>query len=283
MISNTNNVNFFVYLIFFHTSINKIEYIDFKNANYADLNDCIAHTDWCSIYCSDFNESIRNFYEILNSIISRLVPRKSFNPNSYKFKYCNPDLRRLVKLKNRAHYVWRCSGKNSDYEIFSSYRAGCKSLMNMCSRDMKCDIESRLRSDPKYFWTYFNSRRKDHNLPNTFNYGDAQTSDHSVAANYFNDYFLSVFNRPRKSFSLDSRSDYGPVPPHSDISVSLLDVRQALQRAKSLRSPGPDGIPVFPKKLLGFSLYSSPVHRFSFTGCGLCPPNLEGLIHHTSL
>lgn len=56
--------------------VSEFKYYDFKKADYVGLNLYLLYADWSKVYTDNFNDSVRNFYGVLNDAISRFVPQR---------------------------------------------------------------------------------------------------------------------------------------------------------------------------------------------------------------
>ncbi|VEN34087.1 unnamed protein product, partial [Callosobruchus maculatus] len=172
--------------------------------------------------------------------------------NSSYPSWFNLDLKKMLKQKKIAHQKYKESMDEDDYNVFSTLRASCNRLRNICYQNYICKVESSISGSPHSFWKFINDKRNLSNIPSSMNYGDMMSDDIPTTVDLFADYFSTVYNdihvnqTPTYAFS-------------SNVNVSHLyiDAKDIITRVMSLPwklSTGPDNIPMFFIKRCIFTL-----------------------------
>ncbi|KAI5716037.1 hypothetical protein M8J77_026415 [Diaphorina citri] len=135
---------------------------------------------------------VESFTSLLVSGIEQFVPTKVFRPSSYP-KWFSKDLRKLTVEKKLAHIQYKTSNLEVDYQRFSQLRAQCKSLSSQCYDEYMEIINSKIKTDPRYFWRFSSESRKVSGFPLNMSYNDVSGSSMEENVDLFADLFSSVY------------------------------------------------------------------------------------------
>ena len=186
---------------------------------------------------------------VIKHSIDKSVPKKSV----YKFKslaWMNKDIRKMCTRKKLLYKRAKSSGSEVAWQQFKECSNKVKALVRKSHRDYTYDISVNVKYNPKKFWSYISSLRKD--CDNTcFTINGTTVSNPSDIADKFNNHFCSKFDGIYKPLDLSSLPDtptsHG-APPLSFDSFSVDEVFDALKNLDTSKSPGPDDIlPIFLK------------------------------------
>ncbi|XP_055522713.1 uncharacterized protein LOC129716894 [Wyeomyia smithii] len=201
---------------------------DFRRGNYDAIESELRGIDWTFINRStDLDEAVSGFTEFIQELIHRHIPKA--RPRR-KPIWGNRHLTKLNRLLDHTKH----------------YR-----LYTMFVRKTK----RSLRLNPKSFWRFVNSKRKEEGLPSSVFLLNSEASTNNSKCDLFTEHFASVFNKEHASPN-DIAAAMASVPSdvfNADVfEITIGEVSKAICDLKQSYSPGPDGIPaVLLKKCAG--------------------------------
>jgi len=215
----------------------------FKKTNFEALRSLLSSINWNAIINNQtVNEGVSAFYSILLSCFEQCVPLSS--PKPYNgFTWETPRLKYLKNRKNRLFKKYKQSGTLLSYAQYAEARYRYSRCNKLCYKSYLQNVKARIKSDPKKFFDYVNSKRKSIGFPDQLKYNERVSTTDCEAANLFADFFASVFsNEPfdPSNFDVD-------VPSlASNISIPIIDEQTVRTYINSLKTSfvcGPDNIP----------------------------------------
>lgn len=234
--------------------------LDFKKTNFDALNEYLHLTDWSLLNnCSDVDSSVCHLIGVINAWLVRHVPEKR------KPRYPPWETQELRTLKRKKNASLRKMRRNSCPTFKIEFQRSSRAYTTMnssCYRNYVRRMQSNLRRNPKSFWSFVNSKRKDNGLPVNMFFGDKHCASSSDKCSLFADRFSSVFNNDACS-DTDVRSSVSDIAADSvDVDIFEVSDSMILRAASKLKTsfkPGPDGIPaVVYKKCINSLL--APLH-----------------------
>ena len=202
---------------------------------------CFEHDDIDCIW--------NNVEGVIKQSIDKSVPKKRVS----KFKslaWMNKDIRKMCTRKKLLYKRAKSSNSEVAWQQFKECSNRVKALVRKSHKDYTYGISVNAKYNPKKFWSYISSLRKD--CDNTcFTVNGTTVSDPSDIADKFNNHFCSKFDGIYKPLDLSSLPDtptlHGAPPLFFD-SFSVDEVFDALKNLDTSKSPGPDDIlPIFLK------------------------------------
>ena len=159
-------------------------------ANIDMMKESLSSVDWSSILDPlNTNDAWLLFKTTFQDIIDKHVP--TYIPKERKNLYATPEVFILKKKKNKLWKKYCLTHSPSD---FTSANNELRSLTCNLRKNYEQHLVQNVKSKPKAFWQYINSRLKIR--PSTSELlspsGSTVCSDFEMAA-LFNDYFSSVF------------------------------------------------------------------------------------------
>ena len=217
--------------------------LDFNRADFAKLNDLINRTDWSMTTdpTLGMEERYTAFKTTLNTLVERCVP--TAKPKSKKKNlYIN---RAAMKLKKRKRVLWQ-EYKHSRDPISYALYVRCRNDLRRLTRKLRSDFERSLagavKTNPKAFWRYANTRMKTWStIENLVDADGTVASQDADKARVLNGFFSSVFTAENSSVTPDLTID-GDVPELETIEFRAELVEQKLAKLRPFSSPGPDGL-----------------------------------------
>ena len=146
------------------------------------------------------NDAWNDFIDFTNNQIERHIPKRVSKRRKRK-PWVDLDVRAAIKAKNLA---WKEYKKNKSIENWESFKQ-IRNSTNRIVQSNKCKFENKLaqeiKTNPKQFWNYVRSKsKKSNSYPDLIDEGSNIISDDKQKANYFNEYFASVYTDEDKHF-----------------------------------------------------------------------------------
>ncbi|XP_062542285.1 uncharacterized protein LOC134210258 [Armigeres subalbatus] len=249
---------------------------DYKRANYDALNQRLAEIDWSTVCLStNVDDSVENFSQILHHVFGDYIPLQR---PSVKPPWSNSELRNLKRKRNAAHRTYRTL---RSYKI-CSYRY--KSLNNKLYRRYARKIERNLKRNPKQFWNFVNSKRKDTGLPSAMHLDHRAARTCAEKCSLFAEFFASVFDSPLATSESTAALSFVPseVIDADTFTITAEDLLLALSKLKMSFRPGPDGVPASILKKCSANLIAPLQHILNLSLRQSCFPTLWKKIIHVS-
>lgn len=223
---------------------------NFFRADYEELDRQAQSIDWVNELSGYGAEGAANrFYELTRSLLEGIPKVRRFTS---KFPcWYSGELIRLINHKSavkRLHDVKKKSGVDvtDDYNLFSSLRRQVKQLQIRCEDKYVSDIEVKLSSNTKCFFSYTKSQRASNSLPNVMHHGNVTATDSHSVCNLFANYFASVYQTPDRSAN-DGNQLLADFVMNA---IEIEEVKRVLVKLDQYKASSPDSIPaVFYKNL----------------------------------
>lgn len=249
----------------------------FAKADYQLINSQISNVDWEMLFKDKSSElAVNAFYDTIYGIISKNIPTKVVTSASFPVWY-NSALRHIFKDKNKAWIKWKKFKNLSDYENFSMFRDRLKIKSESCYKYYINKVESSIKSNVKYFWTYISNRKKKSDIPSCVHYRKQMASDSVAVCNLYSNYFQSVFEASLVTDDYDINNIQVLDNPESDLIISdiqftVKNVHTELCNLDPTKGVGADNIPPYFLNRTAESV-CLPIHHI-FNLClreGVCP------------
>ena len=212
---------------------------NYYKGNYDLLREMLDRVDWDKMQDMDVHQAYCFFRRSLQAAVDKSVPKT--RPRPRKNIYIN---RKAMKLKREKACRWSAYIRSHDPIDFARY-CSCRNKLRALTRKLRSEFEQKisveLKSNPKVFWRYTNSRMKTKaGIEDLQDENGQMCSDDLSKANTLNRFFSSVF----------TKEDTAAIPvlpasectPLEDIAITEDIVRKALDSLKTTSSPGPDEI-----------------------------------------
>lgn len=210
---------------------------NFNKTNFDKLNEYYSNINICEILQSmDVNRATDCFYNILNCSYDLFVPKMKIKQKNSRPWY-NNELKKLRNKRNKEHKKFK-SGEINEYELTKcSFDKLNVSLYNKYISD----ISSKIRTDPKKFWTFIKSQNKSGENTARIKYKNDSAKNDIEAANLFADFFASVFCG--SSIDSDTTDILNSLEYDRSIFITVAEVKQAMRSFPLNKGLGIDNFP----------------------------------------
>ena len=230
---------------------------NFAKVNYKVLN-TLLDIDCDTLLDRNTENCVHNFYTVLNEVIQNNVPDLPKFTSTYPIWY-TCELKNLIIEKKKLHIIWNESHKFQDYLQFSLIRSKCLRLSRELYLKYISEVESKVKSNLKSFWSYVHRFKKSNSLPQCTYLNDRSASGKRSICNLLADHFSSVYSKER----LDDLPDKQLNDLLISMQIDELELISALSKLDDNIKSGPDGIPPYVIKKLKASLFSPLLKIFN--------------------
>ena len=237
------------------TEVFKDERRNYNKGDYCKLRKELS-IDWDALldpFQNDANSQFKVFHEVLQQVCNRCIPCVSSDTATKKHRPpMNRDMRRLIHRKNR---LWTRYMETKDilkYDEYRKCRNRVRTITRKAKREYELNLAMKVRSEPKNFWNYANSKLKTRcRIPDLYvNSNNSQlTSNDQDKVDVLSNFFASVYTRK----SVVELPDLSCKDLMYEMSTPYMHrelVEKLLKDLKVSKTPGPDGIhPIVLKEL----------------------------------
>jgi hypothetical protein len=241
---------------------------NFRRGNFLLLYDLLKNVHWSSIsQITDVDEAVdffyRNMYECFDVCIPRMKPTcKRKYPPWFTSQIIN-DFKRKNRYAKKRRY-------SSFYENrFQKLRRDIKTNIRIAFLTYIDSFQHSIKQNPERFWDFVKSKKngKGEHIPHTVELNGVLYSGSDIVT-AFSEYFSSVFIKSNSSYNAENifRSNAHGSGSSDNFNIpefSLLEVVDAINKLKSKKSSGPDGIPPYIIKGCGEILAQPICHIFN--------------------
>lgn len=203
-----------------------------------------------------------HFKNIVHTHMEKFIPHK-MTKSKHSYPWISPVIVRQMRKRDKLYRKAKKAGPSTKSMLTSAYKKQRNKVTDLIRdghESYKADIIGpSLDSNPKKFWSYIRSLRKE-SLgipPQTVN-GKTHATDKGIAE-ALNNQFTSVFTKERKDIPDKGASPFQDIP---DLQVELEGVVKQLQQLNCNKAGGPDDIPA--RFLHDYSTELGPILQFIF-------------------
>jgi hypothetical protein len=220
----------------------------YYKGNYSELQSDLAKEDWDTLLSSrEVEINWQAFKSILTKHMDNHIPvtsgRARRNATQSSPLWMNKDISAVIAKKRRAWKRYNHSRAYKDYDKYKLVRNECRITVRQAKLEYEKKIALEASTDNKSFWKYIQSKTKtrtgvgDLYKPN----GDLTVGEEEKV-NVLNDFFCSVFTREADLPDSATCQEREFAQELTSIEISEEDVLKKLNRLKTDKSPGPDGL-----------------------------------------
>ncbi|XP_055604927.1 uncharacterized protein LOC129753156 [Uranotaenia lowii] len=242
---------------------------DFNRADFDTMNRILSGVDWSDLQsCTDVNVAVDTLRTILDDAFENTVPlvRPPLRP-----PWTNAHLKRLKKIRSKL--LRKFSNSRCPF-VKSKLNAATKKYRiynRICYRRYVDRTQSELRRNPKKFWKFVNSKRKESGLPATLQLNNRIAKSPAEKCYLFATHFASVFSDKSPSASQSNAAVTRLPVDVLDLDVFAVSeemVSEAIINLKNSTSAGQDGIPAGVTSLAACSkVFEKIVNNVMFSAC----------------
>ena len=217
---------------------------DFRRVNYDAINNELSAADWTPICsCANLDEAVDKFTFKIRELIMKHVPL--VRPRR-KPVWGNMELTRLNRKRKSTLRAYQKMKNASNRIRFTTASRAYKTLNKRLYLNYINKTEHNLRLNPKSFWRFINSKRKEDGLPSSVFLKEIVASSADRKCQLFVEHLSGVFsNECTSSDNIAAALRYVPrneIAAHT-FTISSDEVTDAIRKMKLSYNAGPDGIP----------------------------------------
>ena len=221
------------------------QFLNFRRADYAALSALLSEVNWDSFLhpSNSIDDAVNSFSSAINNAIQQVVP--VCEPQR-KPPWSNARLRTLKRL--RAAALRKYCGHRSLYHknMFSIASRQYRNYNRLLYSNYVKRTQDNLRRNPKQFWSFVNSKRKEIGLPSAMFLSNCPASNEREKCSLFAAQFKRVFSNVVASAT--QVVEASNAVPRNAISFAMPLINEdtitaGLRKLKTSYSVGPDGIP----------------------------------------
>lgn len=222
---------------------------NFFKANYVKILENLKNINWIAEFgdCHDVNEMTALLYRNINETVENYVQKRKPKNSRYPLWFTKPLIKIILeKETKRKKYIKYGNPRDKiEYELL---RERSQKLIDLCLRNYKKQIESNIRTNPKFFWRFIKDRRGGGTtIPAEMFNSDETASTGTHIAQLFAKNFSSVYgstNLPNGEHLIADESPY-----LCSLKFNEQEVIREIKKIDIFKGAGPDEIPpVFIKR-----------------------------------
>lgn len=214
-------------------------------ADYNALNKEFSDIDWHQLLNNnlDVNDSVKIFYDTLESVIIKHVPTKIIKSVNRYPSWYSPALIKIVNEKLKYHKKWKKFGRQCDYQSFKLLRSRQKNIQSECYENYIRKTEANINANSKHFWTFLKSKKALAGIPDNIYHGDVHSSNTKEVCEIFNSYFHSVFQNDSNQPCYSSHHSPNNTISLNNVNIPRFTIEKYLKALDINKGCGPDGVP----------------------------------------
>ena len=217
---------------------------NFFKGHYTELARDLESTDWDAVFDGlDLTDS----WDVLTENITRLIEKhipvsKVSSGQGKKNPYVNNSCIEAIKRKHTKWKKYQYCKTEENYVLYKNARNKVKTEMRKSKYTYESDLASKIKTDPKLFWSYVRSKLKTKtSLSQPKLPCGTLTNDNNQKAGLLNVFFASVFETEGEE----------PIPDFPDrdfneaittVNISENVILKAISKLKPSKSQGPDNL-----------------------------------------
>ena len=167
---------------------------DFKRCNITDFRRLIKETDWTVLHKLNVEECWNLIYSKLDEGMEKFVPKVDIKSRKKSPPWMNPFVKKSIKKKHKLFKKLFNSNNSYVYKLYMNARNESARIVKNAKKNYQKDMASKIDSNPKVFWRYINSNRKNKDgiAPLSTDNINFETNNKNKA-DMLNNFFSSVF------------------------------------------------------------------------------------------
>jgi len=222
------------------TAVSSSEMYNYWKGNYPAMCQELDTIDWEVLFCNNpIDVNWVFFKEKVTAVIDKCIPKVVKKPPSNKPPWWSGAIAKAIKRKHQLYSTFQHTHSGSDYDAYAFKRNEVKSMVRAAQATYERQLIDKFSANPKALYGYVRDKSKCKQKigPLTKPDGSSTSSDGEVAE-VLNDYFQSVFTSESDTVELS----HDGVAQLSEVSITELEVFEALSSLKPNKAPGPDNL-----------------------------------------
>ncbi|CAG2187314.1 unnamed protein product [Mytilus edulis] len=232
--------DFCCYLNNENTSGDRFSYF---RGNYELFNETLNDIDWDVLLNNkSINEMWKCFSSVMSDNIDRFIPKKKTDR-----KFISPPLwmdratKSAIVKKRKSWKKYKYSRNNLSYVKYVKDRNECTNAVKNAKLSFEQKVALESKTNVKSFWNYVNSKLKTRSGIGTLEKPDGTLASSTAdKVEVLNQFFTSVFTQTEDLKDYDTNSVSNNFL--NDINICQEDVLKKLNKLKTDKSAGPDGL-----------------------------------------
>ncbi|XP_051897465.1 40S ribosomal protein S24 isoform X1 [Pristis pectinata] len=216
-------------------------------ANYEAIRRELGSVNWYVLFEGKCTMELwLMFRDLMQDVRDKYVPVRQRRNGRVKEPWVTREVERLVRKKKVAYMRYKQQGSDRACEEYRVARKELKKGLRRARRGHEKALASRVKENPKAFFTYVKGRRMARvKVGPIKGKGGRMRLEAAEVGEVLNEYFSLVFTEEGVLDDVEGSAGKGNVLEVVDIKIE--DVLKLLTNIKTDNSPGPDGI--FPRLL----------------------------------
>ena len=216
--------------------------------NYETMEANLASYNWSTLLSDkDCQQSWNTFRDTISLAMENHIPKSRHGKTKNKKLWMNKDTRLLIKTKNRAWNRYKSNKTDVNWSAFAKIRNETNRAVTQVKKNFEQKIAREIKSNPKQFWRYVNSKNpRVREFPTMYDQDGVEYACDNEKASLFNLYFANVFTKE------DSSTVLSLPHPVTNTSLEYIEITpqivlKYIQKLNTAKAAGPDEM--YPKIL----------------------------------
>lgn len=214
---------------------------NYDRADYGEMQREMGQVRWEEVLRDmDVEECWSTIKRFHDNLVAKWVPWRRKRRGKVPPKWMNDDIRKSVTEKRRAWKQWKKSGREEDKASYKIWETKTKRQIRNRKNAMERNIARESRSNPKLFFSYINSARRDHSSIGPLMIDNKLVVNPKDKANAYNEYFSSVFTRCNND--PPAKEHLTGIGKIETVTMSEECIIEEIGRIRKFAAPGPDNV-----------------------------------------
>ena len=217
---------------------------NFFKGKYTELANDLSTIDWDGVFNGlDLSDSWDILTDKITGLIEKYIPESRVSSRQCKKNpIVNNDCIEAIKRKHTKWKKYQYCKTEQNYELYKNARNNVKTEMRKSKYSYEKDLASKIKTDPKLFWSYVRSKMKTKSsLSQLKSPCGTLTNDNTEKAGLLNKFFASVFETEGTE-ALPDFPDREFADIITTVEITENTIMKAISKLKPSKSQGPDNI-----------------------------------------
>ena len=217
---------------------------DYRRADYVKLKRIMSRNDWEPVMrASSVHDAWQMFVDQINNAVNICIPMRDRRPlKTSKPNWWNRDIKNALTVRKHAHQRYKTTKTVEAMNEYHNSRRNCKRLIKQSKKNHEEHIANISKSNPKEFYSYIRKKKVISPTigPLALSNGE-HTNDEKKMSELLNTYFTSVLTiENTNTLPVASSRNINNDNEINSITVTESEVRNAINKLKITKSPGPE-------------------------------------------